>query len=211
MADDVKTTRRYVSPKRAAQARQTRQDIIDAAHRLLVERGYQATTVETIADAAGVAIPTIYASVGNKRDLLWAVLGTAVAGDNAPRPLLDRFRDALDGAADRHDRLQRAIRFGARTMERSVDVHRIMRSAASSDPEIADALAEAERLRYQDAAAFVRLIAGDDVARTDAENATDLWFALTSYEVYDLLIADCGWSRARYETWMARILEPAMP
>ncbi|MFP3900858.1 MAG: hypothetical protein ACLFXM_08365 [Acidimicrobiia bacterium] len=33
-------------------------------------------------------------------------------------------------------------------------------------------------------------------------------FALTSYEVYELLIGVRGWSPTRYETWISRALEP---
>lgn len=213
MAAVVKTTRRYVSPKRQEQARQTRRDIVAAAHRLLVERGYPATTIEAIADEAGVAIQTIYAAVGNKRAVLWAALETSVAGDDAPRTLLERFRDAVSDAANPRARLRRAVTFGRDTMERSADMHRIMRSAAGSDPEIAATLEEAERRRYRDAAAIVALIAGDEGfgPDMDAPTAADVWFALTSYEVYELLIETRRWPLARYERWISRALEPLVP
>ena len=95
-------------------------------------------------------------------------------------------------------------------MERSAHVYRIMRSAADSNPEIAAALAETERRRYHDATAIVRLIVGDDgfPPGMDAATAADLWFAITSYEVYETLTRDRRWSGARYENWIARVLEP---
>ena len=43
----------YNSALRAAQARATRRAIVDAAARLFTERGYTATTMEAIAEAAG--------------------------------------------------------------------------------------------------------------------------------------------------------------
>lgn len=213
MARAVKSTRRYVSPRREEQARRTRREIVAAAHRLLVDRGYPATTIEAVAQQAGVAVQTIYSAVGNKRALLWAVLENAVAGDDAPRTVLERLHDALDGATDPRARLERTIRFGRHTMQRSADVHRIMRSAASSDREIASALDEVERRRYHDARAIVGLIAGDQGfgPGVDARTAADLWFALTSYEVYELLTGGRGWSPARYETWISRALEPLLP
>lgn len=163
-----------------------------------------------IAREAGVAIQTVYVSVGNKRALLWSVLETAVAGDDAPRTLVERFRDEIEDEVDQRGRLQRAVRSGGRVMDRSADVYRIMRSAATSDPEIASALAEVEDRRYQDAAAIVRLIAGGDgfSPGMDERTATDLWFALTSYEVYELLIRGRRWSKQRYEIWITRALEP---
>lgn len=210
MPSTVKRGRRYVSTKRAEQARQTRREILAAAHRLLVDRGYPGTTIEAIAEEAGVAIQTLYSAVGNKQAILWEVLGTAVAGDDAPRTVLERFRHELDGVVDPRERLRRAVHFGVPVMERSADVYRIMRSAASTDGEVQAALREVERRRYRDSADLVRLIAGDDGfgPGIDADTAADLWFAVTSYEMYELLIGDRGWSPRTYELWVRRMLEP---
>jgi AcrR family transcriptional regulator len=184
-------------------------EILAAAHRLLLDRGYSGTTIEAIAEEAGVAIQTIYSSVGNKRAVLWAVMDSAVVGDDAPRTLLERVSDELDGVGSPRERLRRLLRFGRPVMERSADVRRIMRSAASTDSEIDDALDEAERRRYQDSVDIVRLIAGEDgfAPGMDAGTAADLWFALTSYEIYELLIGARAWSPEQYERWIGRTLE----
>ena len=214
MAQDVKRTRRrYVSPKRQEQARRTRRDIVVAARGLLVERGYATTTIEAIAADAGVAVQTIYSAVGNKRAVLWAVLETAVAGDDAPDTVLDRFRAAVGGAPDARTRLQRAVAFGRQVMERSADVQRIMRSAADSDPEVAAALDEAERRRFRDSMAIVEAIAGDDGFREgiDRRTAADLLFAATSYEMYELLIQRRRWSAGRYSEGVTRVLDQLLP
>jgi AcrR family transcriptional regulator len=210
MAQAVKVSRRYVSATRAEQARQTRREIIAAAHRLLVEQGYKAATIGAVAQEAGVALQTIYTAVGNKRALLRAVIESAVAGDDAPRTVLERFRDEVHGEADPRERLRRGVSFVRKAVERAADAHRIMASAADADPEIQAALAEVERLRYRDAATFVRLIAAGDGfgPGMGARTAADLWFALTSFETYDLLTRDRRWSPVRYETWIARSLEP---
>lgn len=210
MGRAVKGTRRYVSAKREEQARQTRREIVATAHRLFVAGGYPATTIELIAQEAGVAIQTIYSSIGNKREVLWAVLETQVAGDDAPLSLFERFRDDLGGTAHPRDRLGVAVRFGRQVMERSADVHRIMQSAAGLDPEIAATLAEAERRRYRDATQIVKLIVGEHgyAPGLDARTAADLWFAVTSYEVYELLTSTRRWSAARYETWITAALCP---
>ena len=52
----------------------TRARIVDAAARLFVDDGYVATTIEAVADAAGVAVQTVYYVFGTKRNLLAAVL-----------------------------------------------------------------------------------------------------------------------------------------
>ena len=78
MARPVK--RSYVSPQREAQALATRQSILDAALRLFTASGYVATTIQAIADDAGVAVQTVYAVFGTKRELLRSLLEAAVRG-----------------------------------------------------------------------------------------------------------------------------------
>ena len=46
------------------------------------------------------------------------------------------------------------------------------------------------------------------------EEALDVLWALTSYELFRLLVRDCGWRPDRYEAWLTemlaeRLLEPA--
>ena len=77
--------RRYNSPKRERQARQTREQIVEAARRLFARDGFTKTTVEAIAREAGVSAQTVYASVGSKR---------AIVSFN--RRLFERGRDVLD-------------------------------------------------------------------------------------------------------------------
>src|SRR2546430_310345 len=52
--------------RREARARETRERIIQAGVRLFLERGYVATTVQAIADEAGVAAATVYQAFGTK-------------------------------------------------------------------------------------------------------------------------------------------------
>src|SRR5258706_15698187 len=64
--------------------------ILDAAQKLFAERGYAASTIESIASAAGVAVDTVYATFGSKREVLKSLLDVRVGGDDAPIDLLDR-------------------------------------------------------------------------------------------------------------------------
>src|SRR6266511_4296163 len=61
MAEEVKPQprRRYDTTRRQAQAAQTRQDIVAAAQRVFLERGYSGATLTAIAQAAGVVVETI--------------------------------------------------------------------------------------------------------------------------------------------------------
>src|SRR5690348_18283426 len=88
MAEDVK--RHYDNSRRLAQVRANRLRVIDAARRLFIERGYPATTIEAVAEAADVALPTLYRLFGSKRELLKAVLDTSFGGDDEPIAFGDR-------------------------------------------------------------------------------------------------------------------------
>ena len=71
MAGSVKK-RSYDSSNRARQAQETRRRIVDAAAVLFAREGYSATSISAIAQAAGVAVPTVYASLRSKANVLRA-------------------------------------------------------------------------------------------------------------------------------------------
>jgi AcrR family transcriptional regulator len=56
--------------RREANKRATREAVLDAARRLFAERGYEATSVREIADAAGVGERTFYRYFDGKRGVL---------------------------------------------------------------------------------------------------------------------------------------------
>ena len=84
--------RRYDSPGRRAQAARTRTRIVDAAHRLFIERGYVGTTIPAIAAEAEVAVETVYRSASGKAGLLADAVAGAVAGgvERADVPVAER-------------------------------------------------------------------------------------------------------------------------
>ena len=65
MTEQVK--RKYDSPLRREQATQTRARILEAAGSLFESNGYALATIRQIADGAGVAPDTVYATFGPRR------------------------------------------------------------------------------------------------------------------------------------------------
>src|SRR5438874_12926334 len=61
----------------------TRQSIIESARRMFLENGYAATTMPAIACAAGIALDTVYATVGKKPALFRLLVEMAISGDKA--------------------------------------------------------------------------------------------------------------------------------
>jgi AcrR family transcriptional regulator len=63
---------------------------VSAAARLFVEDGFGTTTIDGIAEAAGVSRKTVFTAVGGKVELLKLAIDWAVAGDDEPVPLAER-------------------------------------------------------------------------------------------------------------------------
>jgi len=115
---------RAVKARQQIAAEQTQQAIVNAAARRFFERGYHATSIGQIAAEAGVAVQTIYNSVGSKRDLLENVLDSAPAGD-----------PAFDGP-DPDRILEQLVEFWRAALPRTAPVFRVIREAAAVDPGI---------------------------------------------------------------------------
>lgn len=82
--------------KRAERSRRTREKIIAAARDLFIAQGYGATSLQEVADRAGVAVQTVYFVFRNKRALFKDVVDTSIAGDTEPVATMERdwFRAA---------------------------------------------------------------------------------------------------------------------
>src|SRR5258708_34078955 len=78
--------RSYDATRRAEAAARTRQSILEAARTLFAENGYSATSMAAIAQAAGVALDTVYASAGRKPGLRRAPRETPSPGTPQARP-----------------------------------------------------------------------------------------------------------------------------
>jgi AcrR family transcriptional regulator len=189
----------------------TRQSVIVAARRLFGERGYAATSIEAVAAAAGVAVPTVYAAFGNKRSILRALIDAAVDGAERPRPVAERVRDQVTGAADPATRVQQMMRLAIPLIAQAADVQRILREAAATEPEIRSLLDEARNRIYNDCQTGAGLVIGvaSDDART--RRLADVIFAVTSSDLFDLLTETRGWSVAEYERWAIQTVTAELP
>lgn len=209
MSEDVKPPRRYTSPRRAEQAEATRIAILDAAEELFASDGYGATSVQSIADRARVALKTVYLAHGNKRALLLALWNRRIRGDQEPVPVAERpwYREVL-GESDPHRQIKLIARNSREVKDRAGAVMEIVRAAAASDPEIARLW---QRMQQEFHANQRRLI--EQLQRTkglrpdlDPDRATDILWTLNSPAVYQLLVGDRRWSPEHYETWLAETL-----
>src|SRR5215472_14146273 len=212
MADAVK--RRYDNSRRQAQVRATRLRVIEAAKRIFIEHGYPATTIEAIADAAEVPLPTLYRLFGSKRALLTAVLDTSFGGDDQPiafgdRPAVRAARDETDPAK----MVTAFARIARELMDRSSAIQHVLATAAQVDADAAELLAEIRRQRHTGQSRIVAALAARGALDPSLETAeaADMVYALLSPEVHRILTVERGWPADRYERWIARSLGTLLP
>ena len=207
VSGEVKNARRkYHSPLREGQARQTRRRVLEAAFRLFVERGYAGTTIAAVADAAGVSSETIYLSVGGKRGLLEGVIEMTIAGDDGP----EGQEEALPNAASlptAGERLHALVEYSSTILARTRPIHSVIRGAADKE---AFAAALGSRLfhdRLTTQTERLREYLGDDLRRgLSVEEAGQRYCALVSPELYHLVTVELGWTAEEHRQWLVDML-----
>ncbi len=189
---------------RAEQAAVTRRRIADAARLLFVRDGYGATTLQSIADEAGVAVQTVYAVYRSKAGILRELRDGIVFLPDAD----ERFREALASAAAGDpgaalDSFARSIRV---RWEIGADVVLVTRDAGSTDPELRDEANKPYERRRDGLRTLVDALRRGLRQGLEGEDAIGALDALTLPDVYVELVRGLGWSADAYEAWLARSL-----
>ena len=195
----VKARRTYDSTRRQEQAGESRAAVLAEAQQQLLSKGFEVTTVQSVAAAAGVSPEFVYKNVGPKGALLAAVLDVAVGGDDEPVALAERE------AMTRLREMTLAGEVLAGYVQVMVSVQQrvaplLVLAAQSPDPAAAAVLLKADTERLGGMTALAQhlhrlggLRPGMDPGRT-----RDVLWASTSPQLYDLLVTRRGWSLADY-------------
>lgn len=197
--------RRYHSPRRKEQAAATRDAVLAAARELFVGEGYRSTTVAGIARRAGVAVDTIYATIGRKSDLLREVVETAISGTGQAVPAerrdyVVRLREAK-AASEKISIYAHAL---AGIQPRLAPVYLALRDAAGTDPDCAALWTEISDRRAANMLLFVKDLAETGELRTDrpaAELADAVW-SMSGPEYWVLLVDRRGWGHRQFAEWL---------
>ena len=219
MVTDAKRSRPDDGRDRQARTRLARAAVIEAARTLFLERGYAATTIEAISDLSDVPPATVYRLFSSKLGILKELFNVSIAGDDEAVPLTDRPHvRALVADQDPRKQLSGFASISRGIMARTEPLHRILVSAAGSDPDAAALLAELTRQRQQGQGQIAGLLARSGALRPPLRerDAADIIHALMSPEVYRLLVGDRGWPPERYEQWLSgtlidQLLPPPAP
>lgn len=206
MAEPVKTKRPYDSPRRRAQAAATRVDILEAAQKLLEQRGYAATTMEAIASEAGVALKTVYLAFETKSGLLRALWNHLLRAGRDEVPVADQrwYREVLD-EPDPERQLRLAARNSRVVKLRIAALLEVIRSAAPIDPDIGALWARIQTEFHANQRVIVKSLKEKDALDPglDVERATDILWTINHPNLWQLLVDERGWSPEQFEQWCA--------
>ncbi|MBP1135154.1 AcrR family transcriptional regulator [Arthrobacter sp. PvP023] len=211
MAPVPRTTAPRIT-RRTAQAADTRLHIVATARELFAANGYVRTTIEGVAAESGVAVQTVYNSVGNKAALLSAVLDDAASGPNAPAQVLEFMRERTRQAPDLQALLAMLADWFVEVHQRTGTVLGVIAQAAAVDADVAK-LEKARALqrltRYHEAAAAVRERGGLTSGMSDEDAAAAIW-SLGHPQAYRTLVNDAGWTPEAYREWILKALAAAL-
>lgn len=204
---------------RAERTLATRRRMVAAAYRLFCSNGYLGTTMNAIADQAGVAVQTLYYTFHTKAALLDEALGAAIVGfDSWQEPPPDpEIAELLpwhawwadfQAAPSSAEALHVFVTHGIEILERVGPLVTAMRGGAG-DPEAAAVVELGEERRLAAYRVAIQTLAdkhGGLRPGLDEAAATDILFVLFSADLYQALSTGRGWIPARCTQFFAEML-----
>jgi AcrR family transcriptional regulator len=202
--------RRYKSPLRQEQARDTQRRILTAAEELFLDSGYSRTSIAAIAQRAGVSAQTVYNAFGTKAGLAKRLHDVRLAGDDERVPMAERpaFQQ-LARETDPRRALLTYARIGREIAGRVGTVQAaLMAGAAAGDPDLTSLVATTDNERAIGTGHMARRLAQLRALKPglDAGRAGDLLWTLTAPEIFRRLTVDRGWSLDAYERWLGETM-----
>jgi len=199
--------RPYDTSHRREAAAETRKAVVAAASKLFADRGYAATTMTAIAAAAGVALDTVYASVGPKPVLFRHLIETAISGRDQPAVAEDRgYVQRIRAEPDPGRKLDLYAHAIREIQERLAPLFQVLQHAAPTDPQLQALWHEIGVRRARNMRLLASELAATGGLRQDlsVDDAADIIWATNSSEFFLLLVRDRGWDADRFEQWLAR-------
>lgn len=203
MGRTVKTSETAKAPVptwRQQQAAATKDRIAESARRLFAERGYAATSMEAIASAAGVAVRTVYAAFGAKREILSHICGAwlerAEAREGAQQVL---------AVPEARQRLRAATGWLTHLYAAGFDVVEILESATDDSAETRELLRA--KLAGRDSVMDAMIASLAPHLTVPVAEAQSVFRALAAAPLYRELVVGAGWSPERLADWLAVVLE----
>jgi AcrR family transcriptional regulator len=199
--------RAYNSPIRQKNADETRDRIASAARKLMIDLGFDGTTIEAIAHEAGISAQTVYAVFGSKRGIVAHLMQRARFG-NAYAAQVSKVMQAPDPI----ERLRFVAGVARRIFESGKSELDVLRGAGAVSPELAMIGRKGEDMRYELQAPNAEFLLKSKALRAGVTQtmARDVIWMFTSPDIFRMLVVDRGWSADRYETWVGEMMARAL-
>jgi AcrR family transcriptional regulator len=190
---------------RREQAIRTRNRMLDAALALFMEQGYDDTTIQQVADAAGVAVQTVYYTFGNKARLLAEVEDRVVLGD-APSEQWDEqpWATELQSETDPRKLLDLFVEVDSQIKGRVSPF--IARLGASLPNDTSRAARHLRRDVFFGTVIDRLQQLGALRSGLSRDRALDILRVVNSPEAYVELTERRGWSADEWRAWLGRVL-----
>jgi AcrR family transcriptional regulator len=195
------------TPTRRERSRATQWRIVEEAHRLFTSQGYASTTMNQVAEAAGVAVQTVYFVFHTKAALLARAIDFAVMGKETPRPPEEqRWYRAMQDAPGIDEALRQLVTGVGEMMPRVVPLN--LAARASDDPELAQVMARSEARRADGYRVMLEILRGKTELREglDPERATHLLLLYVGEDVYHVLVDTYRWPHEDWIDWTVSTL-----
>lgn len=188
----------------------TRRRVEEAATELFRTSGYAATTMQAVADAAGVHVQTIYLAYGTKVAVLAASVTRLVAGEEDPQthPSERRWTQEIQAAEDPRQKIRLYVEHMLTVADRLTAMIDVLRATAPSEPEVAAFLERMEHGRREGPLHLLGPLAAQGRLRPGltADAVADIVFALVSPDTIRALRIRCGWSQKRTAEWLTALI-----
>ncbi len=199
--------RTYTSETRDARAAETRSHILEAAKKLFQNEGFDCVTIEKIAKAAEVSIPTIYAVFKSKRGILQALIDSALPPQQFTILVCDSMKEKSAKI-----RLSTTAKLARQIYDAERELIDILRGATVVAPELKELEQEREQRRYERQGEFVKKLMNEKALSKGLtiRTARDILWTLTGRDMYRMLVIDRKWTSDEYETWLAQLLAQSL-
>lgn len=226
-AEATTRQRPYDASRRRQAAALRRRHVFTMAGQIFAERGYTATTVVDVAEAAEVSPELIFKTMGGKPGLLLGAVRTA-----GTDPRFEDLRAALHGLdlpslATLEERVDALLRLAVAAVERISPLVPALHVAADADEQADRLLGALRREHLVTTRLLVDLLLTDPPADLAAERtarsqprsslgarrrarAAEELYVLTSAETHHQFVQVVGWTRRRYTAWLRQALLDAL-
>lgn len=185
---------------RQEQAAATRDRIADAARRLFGADGYSATSIAAIAVEAGVAVRTVYAAFGTKREILSLICERWLEAAGARE-----FAGRVMAEDDPRRRLRLAAEWLTNLYSAGFDVVEILDAATDEDAQTRELLRA--KLAGRNQVMDQMLASLDGISMVPLDRLQTVFRAYAAPGVYRELVSESGWTTDEFTEFVASALE----